>query len=366
MRQCYFAFLFIFYSAPLIIESTPLRENALIHRSDPISYSALEPSKPPILPGKWGRVGKWLILVSQILLNGILVGLNLAVMSSDKTHLRVWMNTGGEKQRSTLDLHISIKETNSLSRKFAKRILTIRSHPNWLLVTLIITSVMVAQGLPWTLSFLKPSMPPWTSFFFSTTSVVLLGEIMPQALVPPWILEVGGRAFWFLRCLMWILAVPACIPAYALRKAREWRGTKYLDRRDGILDLDEMIEFVRLHQHGCGYSGPLTDECGSLVRAVLSGQHRLIVDDVRPWIHFTILDVNAQLDAMVLEHIWSCNDPYILVVKNTITEIRPCLGEEEGSQGKNKPPEQLATHEFILYGLLLQRVLSLRTIEIYL
>lgn len=216
-----------------------------------------------------------------------------------------------------------------------------------------------------TLSYMMPTISTWMTFFLSTTAITLIGEILPQAVVPLWILEVGGRSVWFLRCLMWILAIPACIPAYALRTARGWRGRKHADRRDGILDLDELMEFVRLHQISCGLSGPLTDECGSLVRAVISSQQRTILDDVRPWRYLTFLDVNAELDATVLENIWNSNDPYVMVVKNSITEVRSCSGEEENTEvGDNNPTQQPARNGFMRYNILLRRVFYPLTIGI--
>ena len=131
-----------------------------------------------------------------------------------------------------------------------------------------------------------------------------------------------------------------------------------------MLDLKELSEFVRLHQHCCGLSGPLTDECGSLVRAILSSQRRMILDDVQPWRYLTILDVNAQLDAMVLENIWSWDDPYVLVVKNTVTEVRSHSGEEDESEEEDEPTLQVVENDFMQYGVLLRRVPYPLTINI--
>lgn len=240
----------------------------------------------------------------------------------------------------------------------------IRDRPNWLLVTLIITSVLIAQALPMTLSYMMPSISTWMTFFLSTTAVTLIGEILPQAVVPLWILEIGGRSVWFLRVLMWILAIPACIPAWALKTARGWRGKKHTDRRDGVLELDELIEFVRLHQTSCDFSGPLTDECGSLARAVLSSQQRTILDDVRPWMYLTCLDFNAELDVTVLENIWNSNDPYVMVVKNTVTEVDSCSGEEENPNVADNAMQQAARNELLRYNILLRRVFNLLTIDV--
>ena len=232
----------------------------------------------------------------------------------------------------------------------------IRSRPNWLLVTLIIVSVMIGEGVPLSMSYLMPTRSSWLTFLISTTTIALFGELIPQALVPMFSLEIGGRAFWFLRFLMWIFAVPACIPAYGLRRLRRWRGKMHSDKRDGILDVDEMREFIRLHIRSCGNGGSLTDECGSLVRAVLSGQCKTIAEYVRPWTYFTTLDVNEQLDAIVLANAWSRNDPYVLVVKNTITEIRAHVSEEDDLKDRDKSTKQDAQNNFMLCGILLSKV----------
>lgn len=240
----------------------------------------------------------------------------------------------------------------------------VRDRPNWLLVTLIITSVLIAQALPISLSYMMPSISTWMTFFLSTTAITLIGEILPQAVVPLWILEIGGRSVWFLRVLMWVLAIPAFLPACALRIARQWRGKKHADRRDGVLDLDELVEFVKLHQISCDLNGPLTDECGSLVRAVLSSQQQTILDDVKPWMYLTYLDVNAELDATVLENIWDSNDPYIMLVKNTVTEVGSCSGQEENLDVGDNPLQQVSGNGFLRYNILLRRVFYLLTNDI--
>lgn len=118
MSQYYFTAVFIIYSAPLIIESTPLREDVVIRR--PESYAEISAVGSPEPPFEYGNPTNWpwgylfLLVILQVLLSGILAGITIAVMSVDKTHLRVWMKTGGKKQRSILDLHISMLETDSL------------------------------------------------------------------------------------------------------------------------------------------------------------------------------------------------------------------------------------------------------------
>lgn len=114
MIQCYFIVILMVYSAPLVIESTPIRIDDSIPQPDPL---ARKPPKPPFLPefnGPWARRIQWLILFLQIFLMGILAGLIISVMGVDKMHLRIWAKTGGEKQRSIADLHTSTYTTNIL------------------------------------------------------------------------------------------------------------------------------------------------------------------------------------------------------------------------------------------------------------
>lgn len=55
-----------------------------------------------------------LFAIVLVLLTGILAGLTLAVMSVDVTRLRVWVRTGGEKQRFVLGLYEFMHETYSV------------------------------------------------------------------------------------------------------------------------------------------------------------------------------------------------------------------------------------------------------------
>lgn len=213
-------------------------------------------------------------------------------------------------------------------------------------------SVMVAEGLPLILSHMMPSRPPWVPFLISTTAVALFGELMPQAIMPLYIIEIGGHAMWFLKCVMWALAVPACIPAYALRRFRRWRERNKPEKADGILEADEMVEFLRLHEQSSGHGGPLTDECGSMVRDVLLGQHQMVGKYVRLWRCLTFLDANDQVDALSLGNIRSCKRPYALVVRKL------AKGEIDEPNVGGKPIEQDAKPNLVLRGILASGVFT--------
>ena len=214
---------------------------------------------------------------------------------------------------------------------------------------------MVAEGLPLVLVYVLPSRAPWTSFAISTTAIALFGEIMPQAIMPLYVLEIGGRTMWFLKCIMWILAIPACIPAYALSRFKSWRNRENPEKTDGILEEDELVEFMRLHEQSQCHGGPLTDDCGSMVRAVLLGQHRIAIEDVRPISHVKVADANASMDVSTLTNLRSGKDPYLLVLKAMKTQA--ISDQEDDLKAEDKAQAQDTKLLFDLEGILCSRVL---------
>lgn len=115
MHQYYFIVLSVFYFSLLAVDSTPLPADSGNARSE--EFGTIKAPSPSIFSAKFQECKGlcWVFMVFMtvllILLTGILAGLTLAIMSVDATRLRVWMNTGGPKQRSVLKLHVSTLET---------------------------------------------------------------------------------------------------------------------------------------------------------------------------------------------------------------------------------------------------------------
>ena len=109
MHKFRFIGVFMVYAVLISVRSTPLPERLpcpeiWASNSFP-SASTSNPSdcsNPPkeLLGWQWGM--GCLFAVVLVLLTGALAGLTLAVMSVDVTRLRVWHNTGGERQRFVL------------------------------------------------------------------------------------------------------------------------------------------------------------------------------------------------------------------------------------------------------------------------
>lgn len=213
-------------------------------------------------------------------------------------------------------------------RKQAATILQVRSRPNWLLTSLVLASVMVSEGLPLVLDHLfKPGS--YGAFIVSTLAVALVGQIIPQLIMPLYILEFGGRCIWFVKITMWLMAPFAFPFAYALKLFRTGRVRRKSINMDGVLEMNELVEFVRLHEQSEKRGGTLADAAGAMVRTLMDNSHGLVGQDVRPWSAVTILSANSLPSSTILEKIKSCDDPYVLVL---MSDRRYATGQHDENE----------------------------------
>jgi len=144
------------------------------------------------------------------------------------------------------------------------KIMAVRKHPNWLLCTFILSGTMVAEGLPLALGqiFSAGALMP---FLIATILVVVFGQLIPQAIVPMYVLDIASRATWFVHLMMWITA-PLSVPlGWIFRWIKVLGKRKYGFRADGILDREELEEYLRLHAIGVGLGGTVDDKVGRIL-----------------------------------------------------------------------------------------------------
>ena len=108
--------------------------------------------------------------------------------------------------------------------------------------------------------------------YVTTTVVILVSQVVPTMIMPVFHLEVSGRFTWFVRSVMWLSAPVTVLPAYALRRLRQWRKRGQQAHMDGLLPMNELIEFIHLHEKGQGYGGTLENNVGKAIRGLLEGQ----------------------------------------------------------------------------------------------
>ena len=157
-----------------------------------------------------------------------------------------------------------------MHRTFAGKVLKVRNRPDWLLLSLLAVSVAIGEVLPvlWSHLFLAGSL----SSYVTTNMVIVVSQIGPTFIMPFFHLEISGRCTWFVRFIMWFSAPVIMVPAYALRRFRRWRKRGQQAHMDGLLPLNELIEYIHLHEKGQGYGGTLDNHVGKAMRDLMEAQ----------------------------------------------------------------------------------------------
>lgn len=140
----------------------------------------------------------WQIVVTVvcIILSGTFSGLTLGLMSLDIIDLRVLTESGTDREKW-----------------YARRILPIRKHGNWLLCTLLIGNTAVNSALAIVTADLFGGV---AGFIASTFAILYIGEIIPQAVCHRFGLVIGAHAVPFIRLTMFISAPLSFTTAKAL------------------------------------------------------------------------------------------------------------------------------------------------------
>ncbi|XP_028166421.1 metal transporter CNNM4-like [Ostrinia furnacalis] len=135
-----------------------------------------------------------LILVC-LMFSALFSGLNLGLMSLDRTELKIISNTGTEQER-----------------KYARAIMPVRDHGNYLLCSILLGNVAVNSTFTILLDELTSGL---FAVIFSTLAIVLLGEITPQAICSRHGLMVGAKSIMITKAVM-ALTAPLAFPVSKL------------------------------------------------------------------------------------------------------------------------------------------------------
>jgi len=137
-------------------------------------------------PAFWWHI---VISVFLVLLGGVFSGLTLGLMGLDGLHLRVLATSSDDENE----------------RKNAARVLKLLNKGrHWVLVVLLLVNVVVNESLP---IFLDGALGGGVAaIVISTTTIVIFGEIIPQATSVRYGLSIGARCASFVLLLMYLLA----------------------------------------------------------------------------------------------------------------------------------------------------------------
>ena len=118
----------------------------------------------------------------------------------------------------------------------------------------------------------------WYGYVASTVAGTVVGDILPQTIVSLFTMEVAVNMTWFAKILMGLMAIPALPFTGLLHLARRWRKKSNPYKMDGLLEIDELIEFIRIHEEGAELGGNLENGTGKMLRMMMK-QH----GDLQHW-----------------------------------------------------------------------------------
>ncbi|OWF38439.1 metal transporter CNNM4-like [Mizuhopecten yessoensis] len=152
-------------------------------------------------------------------LSGLFSGLNLGLMSLDKTELKIIEKCGSKDEKS-----------------YAKKINPVRKRGNFLLCTLLLGNVLVNNTLTILLDDVSNGL---YAVIGATLGIVIFGEIIPQAICSRHGLAVGARTIWLTRIFM-LITFPLSFPISLLLD-------KILGEEIGqVYDREKLSELVRV------------------------------------------------------------------------------------------------------------------------
>lgn len=142
--------------------------------------------------GKMVPVWAAIVIVCLCLsFSALFSGLNLGLMSLDRTELKILCNTGTARER-----------------KYARIIQPVRDHGNYLLCSILLGNVFVNSIFTILLDDLTSGL---IAVIFSTIAIVLFGEITPQAICSRHGLMIGAKTIGITRVVM-VFTFPLAYP----------------------------------------------------------------------------------------------------------------------------------------------------------
>ena len=160
-----------------------------------------------------------LIILFLLCLSGLFAGLNLGLMTLDKNELKVISLQGTEEEKM-----------------YARVIEPIRKKGNYLLCTILLSNVMINST---TTVLLDQLVSGVIAVVISTLSIVILGDIIPQAICSRHGLAVGAKTIYITYFFM-LITFPL---SYPISKILDWLLGEEMGQ---VFDRQKLMEFIRV------------------------------------------------------------------------------------------------------------------------
>ena len=232
-----------------------------------------------------------ILIVVLLCLSGLFSGLNLGLMSLDKTELAIVENVGSPKERL-----------------YAKAIGPVRKRGNFLLCTILLGNVLVNNTLTILLDDLTGS--GGAAIIGATIGIVIFGEIVPQAVCSRHGLMIGARTIIITKFFM-ILTFPLSFPISKILDCvlGEEVGASY--------NRDRLRELLKLTQE---HTDLVTDEV-NIIAGALELSKKTVKDVMTPLEDTYMVEYNAVLDFETMHDIIKTGYTRIPVYEKEKTNI---------------------------------------------
>lgn len=215
----------------------------------------------------------YLIALGCLVMAACFAGLTLGLMTLDTVGLEIMMQSG-----------------NPRDAEAAHKIMPVRKKAHLLLVTLLLGNTIATELLPLVLEVLFPGGVAALSI--SVVSIMLFGEIIPQAVCSRHALEIGSRMIGFVRVLRFLLYPVAAPIAWAL----DWMLGHELGQ---IYNREELKGLVSIHARS--KYGALTQDESLIIQGTLNFSQRTVADVLTKAENVFSLNVDAILDESTLQ-----------------------------------------------------------------
>lgn len=225
-----------------------------------------------------GSIEYWVyisLIPLLVIMNGLIAGLTLGLLSLDNTKLQVLLTSGTNKQKLA-----------------AARIQPLRKNTHLLLATLLLGNTIINETLP--LFIHKLVNNEWIAIGISVVLVLTFAELLPQALCTHYGLQIGSMFAWFVYALRFIM-LPI---AYPLGKFLDF----LLGEQEGALyKKAELKQFVALH--GQNFGGDLNPDEVKIIQGVLSSREKTVDQVMTRLENVVMLDSSTLITSEILQFI---------------------------------------------------------------
>lgn len=264
--------------------ASPPRESVAATPSDvspPHSPSSLSAGWSPAASstGFGNATVNIIIACALLVLSGLFSGLTLGLMSLDMVSLEILAEGGDEDER-----------------EYAKKIIPVREKGNLLLCTLLLGNTMVNALVAILMADLTDGL---VGLLLSTFSIVVFGEIIPQAACSRHGLYIGANTVWLVKIFIVLMYVVA------------WPISMLLDRVLGrdigqVFSADELHKLIRIHVENpdAQEESGLNKDDGNLLTGALEYKDKTVSDVMTTLDKVFMIESSTRLTFQVLMDIY--------------------------------------------------------------